>query len=154
VTLPVTLAVVGVLLVSVGDRTMALPLSSVEEVVRFQASQLSTLEGSAMFELRGQRLRTARLADLLGLPLRSSGTSEQHVVVVSAGSRRIGLIVERAFGQQSVLLKPLGRSLGSVRSIAGAADLMGDGRLTLVIDPAAILEAYAPDAEAGVAGAI
>jgi two-component system, chemotaxis family, sensor kinase CheA len=151
VTVPITLAMVGVLLVSVGGGTMGLPLTGVEEVVRFQTSQLGTIDGHAGFDLRGQWLQTARLVELLGLA--PPENSEHHMVVVSSGSRRVGLVVERALGQQSVLLKPLGRSLGGVRAIAGAADLAGDGQLILVIDPAAILDEFAPDSEVGKAGA-
>jgi two-component system, chemotaxis family, sensor kinase CheA len=154
VTVPVTLAVVGVLLVSVGGGTMALPLTSVEEVVRFQASQCRSIEGADAFDLRGQWLQTVRLGELLGFPTPHGETSEQHMIVVSSGARRIGLVVERALGKQSVLLKPLGRSLGGVRAFAGAVDLAGDGQLTLVIDPAAILDAYAPDRVAGGTGAV
>jgi two-component system chemotaxis sensor kinase CheA len=61
------------------------------------------------------------------------------VIVLLAGNRRLGLVVDRLLGQQDIVIKPLGPSLRAVRGIAGATDLGGQ-QLVLVLDAAALLE--------------
>jgi two-component system chemotaxis sensor kinase CheA len=63
----------------------------------------------------------------------------QHVIVLLVGNRRLGVLVDRLLGQQDIVIKPLGHSLAGVRGIAGATDL-GDQKLVLVIDAAALLD--------------
>ena len=60
-------------------------------------------------------------------------------MTVAVGIRRLGLLVDRLEGQQDIVIKPLGKSLKSVRGFAGAAEL-GDQRVALVLDVAAIVE--------------
>jgi two-component system chemotaxis sensor kinase CheA len=69
----------------------------------------------------------------------SDSTRKFYVVTVAVGIRRLGLLVDRLEGQQDIVIKPLGKSLKSVRGFAGAAEL-GDQRVALVLDVAAIVE--------------
>jgi two-component system chemotaxis sensor kinase CheA len=60
-------------------------------------------------------------------------------VVVALGNRRLGLVVDHLFGQQDIVIKPLGQALASVRGFAGATEL-GDQRVGLVLDASAIVD--------------
>jgi two-component system chemotaxis sensor kinase CheA len=60
-------------------------------------------------------------------------------VVVSLGTRKLGLVVDHLFGQQDIVIKPLGRALASVRGFAGATEL-GDQRVGLVLDAGAVVD--------------
>jgi two-component system chemotaxis sensor kinase CheA len=84
-------------------------------------------------------LPLARLGQLLRLSAPAQGSQEQQVIVLFAGNRRLGLVVERLLGQQDIVIKPLGPSLRAVRGIAGATDL-GGHQLVLVLDAAALLD--------------
>jgi two-component system chemotaxis sensor kinase CheA len=61
------------------------------------------------------------------------------VVVAEAGTRSLGFVVDELVGQQDIVIKALGKSLKSVRGFAGATEL-GDQRVALVIDVAALIE--------------
>jgi two-component system chemotaxis sensor kinase CheA len=136
VTLPITRALMLTLLVSVRGRTLALPLSSIQEVSR---RTLRGSEGDDRIELHGEHMPLVDLGQWLSLPLVPNPPPARHVVTVRHGSRRVALLVERAIGQQSLLVKPLGASLRGVRAVTGAADV-GDGRLALVLDPSVLFD--------------
>lgn len=141
ITLPITLAIVSALLVRVCNQTFAIPLASVSEAIAFDGRGVRVVDGREVMTLRGTTLPLCRLDRLLELPERetSSRGSRRFVVVASLASRRLGLIVDHLFGQQDIVIKPLGRSLADVRGFAGATEL-GDQRVGLVLDAAALIE--------------
>jgi two-component system chemotaxis sensor kinase CheA len=139
ITLPITLAIIRALVFQVRGRMMSIPLAAVQEVSRLEADAVRTIEGREALDLRGSTLPLARLGQLLRLHDLPQATSEQHVIVLFAGNRRLGLVVERLLGQQDIVIKPLGPSLRAVRGIAGATDL-GAQQLVLVLDAAALLD--------------
>jgi two-component system chemotaxis sensor kinase CheA len=65
------------------------------------------------------------------------------------GNRRLGLIVDHLYGQQDIVIKPLGRSLADVHGFAGATDL-GDQHVGLVLDVGALIEEVLSGVELGV----
>jgi two-component system chemotaxis sensor kinase CheA len=139
ITLPITLAIIGALVFSVRGRVMSLPLAAVQEVLRLDPSALRRIDGREVLDLRGTTLPFCRLGELLRLSHDALSARELYVIVLMVGSRRLGLAVERIFGQEDIVIKPLGPSLRSVRGIAGATDL-GDQKLVLVLDPSVLLD--------------
>jgi two-component system chemotaxis sensor kinase CheA len=135
ITLPITLAILSALIVHAGGQPFAVPLSSVQEALVFEPSTLRTVDNREVMTLRGATLPVARLSRLFGLESRDRG----FVVVVAAGTRRLGLVVDYLEGQQDIVIKPLGPSLRQVRGFAGAAQL-GDQRVGLVLDSPALVE--------------
>jgi two-component system chemotaxis sensor kinase CheA len=133
ITLPITLAIIGALVFSVRGRTMSLPLAAVQEVVRLDPRAVRLIDGREVLDLRGATLPFCRLGELLRLSQPEPATREQYVLVLLVGHRRLGLAVDRFFGQEDIVIKALGPSLRAVRGIAGATDL-GDQRLVLVLD--------------------
>jgi two-component system chemotaxis sensor kinase CheA len=139
ITLPITLAIIGALVFSVRGRIMSLPLAAVQEVLRVDSSALRRIDGREVLDLRGTTLPFCRLGELLCLSQDELSVREHYVIVLMVGNRRLGLAVERIFGQEDIVIKPLGPSLRSVRGIAGATDL-GDQKLVLVLDPSVLLD--------------
>lgn len=141
ITLPITLAIVSALIVRAENHVFALPLASVSEALSFDESAVRVVDGREVITLRGSTLPVTRLTRLLSLPPRDDGDAARRgfVVVVALGSRRLGLVVDHLYGQQDIVIKPLGKSLSSVRGFAGATEL-GDQRVGLVLDAAAIIE--------------
>jgi two-component system chemotaxis sensor kinase CheA len=138
ITLPVTLAIIRALVVSVAGRVYAVPLASVLEIVEVRSSEVKTLSTREVISLRGSTLPLIRLGRFFAL----SGASVPpafFVVVVGLAQERLGIAVDELLGQQDVVVKPLGGALASVRGIAGATDL-GSRRTVLVLDVGAILE--------------
>jgi two-component system chemotaxis sensor kinase CheA len=139
ITLPITLAIIRALVFQVRGRVMSVPLAAVQEVSRLEDGAVRTIEGREALDLRGSTLPLARLGQMLRLSALPNGLAEQNVIVLFAGSRRLGLVVERLLGQQDIVIKPLGPSLRAVRGVAGATDLGGQ-QLVLVLDASALLD--------------
>jgi two-component system chemotaxis sensor kinase CheA len=140
ITLPITLAIVAALMVRAGGQIFALPLATVSEALSFEEAAVRSLDGREVITLRGATLPLCRLDRLLVLSRPANETQRRRFVVVgSVGSRRLGIVVDHLYGQQDIVIKPLGRSLSAVRGFAGATEL-GDQRVGLVLDAAAIIE--------------
>jgi two-component system, chemotaxis family, sensor kinase CheA len=140
ITLPITLAIVSALLTQAGKHTLAIPLSSVSEAIAFEESGVRVVDGREVITLRGQTLPLCRLDRLLALEPNPDSTSHRRFVVVAAlGQRRLGLVVDFLYGQEDIVIKPLGKSLSAVRGFAGATEL-GDQRVGLVLDAAGLIE--------------
>jgi two-component system chemotaxis sensor kinase CheA len=138
ITLPITLAIVGALIVRVAGRTYAVPLSTVQEAVRLDPRAVHRVEGREVFTLRGASLTLCRLARHFAHDEGDAGP-RGHVVVAQIGQRRVGFVVDQLLGQQDIVIKPLGASLRAVPGFAGATDL-GDQRVALVLDVARLVE--------------
>lgn len=138
ITLPVTLAIIRSLLFSIAGRTFAIPLTVVAEVLRLDPKALRTVDNREILDLRGATLPMCRLGAYFRFK-DESAEPEGYVIVVSVGKQRLGFLVESLAGQQDIVVKPLGKSLSQVSGIAGATDL-GDGKLVLVLDAAALLD--------------
>jgi two-component system, chemotaxis family, sensor kinase CheA len=140
ITLPITLAIVSALLIQAGKHTLAIPLSSVSEAIAFEEAGVRLVDGREVITLRGQTLPLCRLDRLLSLEQGPGSASRRRFVVVAAlGQRRLGLVVDFLYGQEDIVIKPLGKSLAAVRGFAGATEL-GDQRVGLVLDTAGLIE--------------
>jgi two-component system chemotaxis sensor kinase CheA len=145
-TLPITLAIISALIVEVAGRTMAIPLASIQEALKYELESTRKVEGREVLTLRGSTLPICRLAERFGFAS-LNGEDKQFVVVVLHGNRRLGFTVDRLLGQQDIVIKSLGSSLRGIRGIAGATDL-GDQRLVLVLDAPALLDDVLRDSDA------
>jgi two-component system, chemotaxis family, sensor kinase CheA len=139
ITLPITLAIINVLLVEIGPRLFAVPLSSVKEAIALDESQVRTVESREVLTVRGASLPICRLSRLFGIRPGTRERQRAFVVIAQVGNRRLGFVVDELVGQQDIVIKPLGKSLKNVRGFAGATEL-GDQRVALVIDVAALIE--------------
>lgn len=146
VTLPITLAIIRALIVTVASRTFALPITAVREAIPYVPEDVRTIQGREVITLRGDTLAICDLARLFGFR-KSSDQGGQFVVVGSMGNRELGFVVDELVGQEDVIIKSLGRSLSSVRGFAGATDL-GDQQVALMLDAPALFTEYfdGPDA--------
>lgn len=135
-TLPLTVAVVRSLMIeSLGER-YAIPLHGVAETVRLGADDVHEIEGRGMLLWRGELIPVQDAGDLLRNGTRGKG---RYCVVLQAESRRRGLLVDRVIGHQEIVAKGLDPVLGRPPVVSGTA-VMGDGRVTCILDPARIVE--------------
>lgn len=132
-TVPLTLAILRVLMVRVGTRLFALPLSNIEEVFELVEGQDRLLDGRPVAAHRGRALPLANLACWAG----ASTAAGRHVVVLRIGHLQMGCLVHAVLGREDVVAKPLGPLFEGVPGIAGAT-VTGDGRLALVLDLAGL----------------
>jgi two-component system chemotaxis sensor kinase CheA len=139
-TLPVTLAIIQALLIESDGKRYAVPLNSINESLSIRADEIRVIENKEVIKLRESVLPVIRLSRLFNFNTKKSEKAESYyVVVVGSGERWIGILADRFFGQQDVVIKPLGKLLKGVRGIAGAADI-GSGEIVLVLDVSIFIE--------------
>jgi len=136
--LPLTLALMRVLLFERGDQPFALPMTSVGRVVAVTGT--TSLGNRPSIEIDGEVVRLSHLGELAGaggdLPERPPA------IVVESLGRRLAMVCDELIGEEEVVIKSLGAVLAGVPGYLGAA-ILGDGRIALVLDPNHLLKAPA-----------
>ena len=140
--LPLTLAILEGLLVRVGNRTLVLPLLSVIETVPLRDGQIVRLaERGEVVVIRNESIPLLRLLRFLGLTAEKTygensaeeNNSRRLAVIVEAGRRKVGLVVDELLGQQQVVVKSLERNLRRIDGLMGAT-ILGDGCVAPIVD--------------------
>ncbi|MDO9371869.1 MAG: Hpt domain-containing protein [Gammaproteobacteria bacterium] len=155
VRLPFTLSVSQVLLVQVGDDVYAIPLTSVERILRITHEELEQLYASdeRIYRLAGQEHPFLHLGTLLNAshPQFPGPGKKTPALLVRVGEQHVALQVEGLIGSREIVVKSVGAQISTVKGITGAT-IMGDGRVVLMLDIAAMLRtataAAAPEAGA------
>ena len=143
VKLPLTLAILPTLMVQVGKRTFALPLSSVSEIFHLEDERTNTVDVQLCVQVRKRAMPLFYLQDwLLRNPSERVETATEQVVVTQYGNQRVGFVVNRVVGQEEVVIKPLGALLHGLPGFAGAT-ITGDGRIALILDVPSLMRAHA-----------
>ncbi|MHB1240474.1 MAG: hybrid sensor histidine kinase/response regulator, partial [Gammaproteobacteria bacterium] len=141
VRLPFTLAVSQALLVYVGDEIYAIPLSSVEGIVRMSYEEISARLGDAEPELEyaGQRYGLLHMGALLGISAPPAQTDKKiPVLLMRSAEHQTALLVDGLMGNREIVVKSVGPQISTVRGISGAT-ILGDGRVVLIIDGNALV---------------
>nr|WP_321496160.1 chemotaxis protein CheA [uncultured Methanolobus sp.] len=137
--LPLTVAIIQSLMVTVAEETYAIPLGNVIRDVGIKASDIKTIEGKEVILLRGEVLPLLRLHDVLECPTEEEHKQNLIVVVVEKMGSNIGLVVDDLLGQQEVIIKTLdNKLLKNMKGFAGAT-ILGDGSVALILDIATLI---------------
>ncbi len=142
--LPFTLAISHALVVRTGDEFYALPLPTVEGVLRLSKAEVLAHLGkdASAFDYGGQKYRFQHLATFVGLE--PSPLPEQDVtipvVLVRAGEHSTGLVADELVGSREIVVKSVGPQISSIRGISGAT-ILGDGRIVIILDIGALVRA-------------
>lgn len=137
--IPLTLAIIQSLLVGTQEEFYAIPLASVLETVRVPIDDIYTIEGKNVLRLRDEVLSLVRLSDVFGVKQVLENTEQTYVVVIGVAESKLGIIVDTLVGQEEIVIKSMGEYLQNIQGIAGAT-IRGDGRVTLIIDVAAMMD--------------
>jgi two-component system chemotaxis sensor kinase CheA len=136
--LPLTLAIIDGLLVSVGSERFILPTLSVRECLRVNDAQITTVQGRGeLISVRGKLMPLTRLGDLLGIDPIAKCPSEGIIVVAESGTLARCLLVDEMLGKKEVVIKSLGDAFKTQSLLSGAA-ILGDGRVALILDVDAV----------------
>ena len=132
--LPLTLAVLDVMLVKVGDCPYVVPLSSIVETVQCSRADFQRVpSGARMLQVRGEYVQVIDLAQRFGLGGRADPDSRFVVLCEAEGSAKVALVVDEIMGQQQVVIKSLEENFERVEGIAGGT-ILGDGNVALIVD--------------------
>jgi chemosensory pili system protein ChpA (sensor histidine kinase/response regulator) len=135
--LPFTLAISQALIVRVAEEAYALPLATVEGVVRLPRNIVSRHLGkdAPPFEYGGQKYRFQQLGSFVGLGATRLPESDVSisVVLIRAGEHSTALVTDELVGSREIVVKSLGPQISGIRGIAGAT-ILGDGRIVIILD--------------------
>jgi two-component system chemotaxis sensor kinase CheA len=134
--IPLTLAIIPALVVTSGGERFAIPQVSLIELVRSEGQEaergIENLHGASVYRLRGNLLPLIYLNRELQLG-RESASGSINIVVLQAGDRQFGLVVDEINDTEEIVVKPLSKQLKTVSCFAGAT-IMGDGHVALILD--------------------
>jgi two-component system, chemotaxis family, sensor kinase CheA len=147
VKLPLTLAILPSLMVEIHGDVFAIPMEVVVEIVRVDREHIASVHGRQMARIRGRVVSLVRLGDLLSFhradaAVDAAPSRETDLVIVGGPGEEIGLAVDRILGEQEVVIKSMAENYQNVSGIAGAS-ILGDGRVSLILDISALLEIVA-----------
>lgn len=133
--LPLTLAVLDVMLVRVGANPYVIPLSSIIETMQCARAEFGVQpSGARVLRNRGQYLQVIDLAQRFELASEVEDARRFVVLCEADGNARVGLIVDDIIGQQQVVIKSLEQNFERIEGIAGGT-ILGDGNVALIVDP-------------------
>jgi two-component system, chemotaxis family, sensor kinase CheA len=134
VRLPLTLAILDGLTVSLGDQVFIVPLLSVIESLRPHRSELKTVAGKGEVVLvRGEIVPLVRLYRVFNMPARATDPCDGLLVLVENDRNKCAILVDELLGQSQVVIKNLEANFRKVDGIASAT-ILGDGRIALILD--------------------
>jgi two-component system chemotaxis sensor kinase CheA len=136
ITIPLTLAIIAALVVTVGNDSFAIPQVNLVELLSCgdASDKIEWVTDAPVYRLRGNLLPLVDLSQILELDQHSTENRKStNVVVLQAEGRRFGLIVDQVIDTQEIVVKPLDRILRSIPMLAGAT-IMGDGSVVLILD--------------------
>jgi two-component system, chemotaxis family, sensor kinase CheA len=137
--LPLTLAIIDGLLVSIAEQRYILPTLSVIESFRLVPDAVKTIQGRGeVVSVRGRLRPLLRLREHLGMESSTCDSGESIAVVVQSSNDARCVLVDKLLGKQEVVIKSLGECFHSNPYVAGAA-ILGDGRVGLILDAEALV---------------
>lgn len=154
--IPLTLAIVSALIVEAAGERFAIPQISVRELVMTSVNgdnRIETIKGTPVLRLRNALLPLVTLEDVLKLKgtddqddhgevdsdvsFVSQKSSNKYIIVAQVGSYDVGIIVDRIFDTEEIVVKPVARMLKDIEMFSGST-ILGDGSVIMILDPAGI----------------
>lgn len=150
--IPLTLAIVSALIVEAGGERFALPQIGVVELVRVGGVQeggpcIERIKDTPVLRLRDRLLPLVSLASILRLSPAEQSDQEGFVAVMQVGGQAFGIIVDRVFDTEEIVVKPVAPILRHVTMFSGNT-ILGDGSVIMILDPNGIARATGVGADA------
>ncbi len=133
VRLPLTLAIIQALLVTIRDEKYAIALGSITNIEDIPVSEIKYVQAKEVIHLRGSVIPLIRLDNVLDIEPMEEKPENLTVVIVKRGDAQAGLVVDNLIGQQEIVIKSLGKYINGNKLISGAT-ILGDGEVALILD--------------------
>lgn len=141
--LPLTLAILPSLMVEIDGDVFAVPLESVLEIVNVGQSDIHSVQGRPMASVRNRVVPILTLGRVFNWRQKAkkcvTEDSNTTLVVIGEAQQQLGLSVHNVLGEEDVVIKSMADNYRNVVGIAGAS-VLGDGRVSLILDPHALIE--------------
>lgn len=136
--LPLTLAIIQALMVTVGGEKYAISLGSIQTIEDISPADIKLVQTEEVIHLRGSVIPLIRLSEILDAPSTKSSDEDLVVVIVKKGDKLAGLVVDELIGQQEIVIKSMGKYISKCKMISGAT-ILGNGEVALILDANAII---------------
>jgi two-component system chemotaxis sensor kinase CheA len=130
--LPLTLAIIDGLLVSIGDSFFVLPLANTQECVELTQADVEAANGKHLAHVRGELIPYIRLREYFNI--RTARPKIEQIMIVETEAGRYGFVVDVVLGDCQTVIKNLGRFYRHVQVVSGAT-ILGNGTVALILDP-------------------
>ena len=137
--IPLTLAIVSALIVQAGGERFAIPQIGVVELVRVGDehegnTRIEMIKDAPVLRLRDRLLPLVSLSSLLRLREAPVGGLKGYVVVMQVGANVFGIVVDRVFDTEEIVVKPVAPILRHITMFSGNT-ILGDGSVIMILDP-------------------
>jgi two-component system chemotaxis sensor kinase CheA len=129
--LPLTLAIIDGLLVSIGDAFFVLPLANTQECVELTRADVEAANGKHLAHVRGELIPYIRLREYFNI--RTARPKIEQIMIVETEAGRYGFVVDVVLGDCQTVIKNLGRFYRHVHVVSGAT-ILGNGTVALILD--------------------
>lgn len=136
--LPLTLAIIQALMVTVGGEKYAISLGSIQTIEDISPNEIKLVQNREVINLRGSVIPIIRLSEELDIESCKSPDENMVVVIVKKGEKLAGLVIDELMGQQEIVIKSLGKYISKCKIISGAT-ILGDGEVALILDANALI---------------
>jgi two-component system, chemotaxis family, sensor kinase CheA len=137
--LPLTLAILRSLIVEVDHERFAVPLNHVAATVRTEPETIHQVNQKGVTLWRGALIHVSDGGALLGTATTAPSPSRRFYVVISMGSRKRGILVDRLVGHQDIVVKSMDPTVGRPEVVSGTT-ILSDGKVACIIDAVRILD--------------
>lgn len=134
--LPLTLAIINGLLVTIDNSYYVLPLATVEECTELTQDDVDNAHGANIMNVRGEIVPYVRLRD--HFEITENKPNLEHIVIADVHDKRIGFVVDHVVGGHQTVIKSLGPAFKGVKDVSGAT-ILGDGTVALILDVNALV---------------
>jgi two-component system, chemotaxis family, sensor kinase CheA len=135
--LPLTLAIIDGLLVTVGDGHFVLPLGSTLECIELTRADREKANGKHVANVRGEIVPYVRLRQYFNNS--TPPPDREQIMIVESEAGRCGLVVDQVLGNCQTVIRNLGRLYRNVQVVSGAT-ILGNGKLALILDPQRLVQ--------------
>jgi two-component system chemotaxis sensor kinase CheA len=131
--LPLTIAIINVLLVKIGKFTLAIPLTVVNRTMELKREELATVDDQAIFFLNDETMPIIPLGQMLNINSDEQKRETLQLFIADIKGQKTALQVDQLLGNQEIFVKPLPRPLSALKGINGAT-VMGSGEIVFILD--------------------
>ncbi len=150
--IPLTLAIISVLIVEADGDRFAIPQIAVVELVNVDADsehRIERIKDASVLRLRDKLLPLVHLKSLLRLGEADGEAAEVFIVVTQVGNRTFGVVVDRVFHTEEIVVKPMSSMLRHLTMFSGNT-ILGDGAVIMILDPNGVAEAVGSHADTSI----
>jgi len=137
IVLPLTLAIIQVLLVRVAGNVYAFPIVNIDSAIRASATEIKKVQDRDVIVVRGEIVPITFLRRVFGFNGVEETSDSLNVVIVRTRDQKRGFVVDELLGQEDIVIKSLGKLLSNIPYFGGGA-ILGDGSIALIMDIAGI----------------